>query len=424
MGYTKDLWTRPEKRTDATIERVRNARWGKGKRWLACWRDPEGNERSRAFATFKAAERYWKGQETDVERGEYVDPAAGRVRFGDLAARWLASRVTDPSTGIRYESVYRLHVKDVFARRSVKAIKPSEIQQWLSALQDEYGPSLAATAYLIVRGTLGMAVADDAIKKNPAESHIIAKPRNNYARKVTAWTDEQMTAVIDRHPDEFRLIPIIGAGTGAREGEIFAVALEDFDFAERVLHIRRQVKKLGKDHVFALPKNDRERTVPLPDWVAASVRAHIARAKPRPYTLPWEKPAGRPTTHNLLFRWNDDRHIRSRSYSEQVWKPVLSAVGIIPPATTDEHGRRRFVTDRKNGTHAMRHFYASVTLADGVSIKELAEFLGHHDPGFTLRLYTHMLPTSYERARAAIDARMFRPRAVRDGTGTEHGGSR
>jgi hypothetical protein len=28
-----------------------------------------------------------------------------------------------------------------------------------------------------------------------------------------------------------------------------------------------------------------------------------------------------------------------------------------------------------------------------------AEYLGHHDPGFTLRLYTHLLPSSHDRAR-------------------------
>jgi integrase len=30
--------------------------------------------------------------------------------------------------------------------------------------------------------------------------------------------------------------------------------------------------------------------------------------------------------------------------------------------------------------HALRHYYASFTLADGVNIKELNEYLGHHDP--------------------------------------------
>jgi hypothetical protein len=44
---------------------------------------------------------------------------------------------------------------------------------------------------------------------------------------------------------------------------------------------------------------------------------------------------------------------------------------------------------------------------------------GHHDPAFTVRSYTHLLPSSHDRARRVIDARMFRPRAVSDGAGTE-----
>ncbi len=64
--------------------------------------------------------------------------------------------------------------------------------------------------------------------------------------------------------------------------------------------------------------------------------------------------------------------------------------------------------NRADGMHALRHFYASTLLvtsmAQGVSIKELAEYLGHSDPGFALRTYTHLVPSSYERARQAIDS--------------------
>jgi hypothetical protein len=75
--------------------------------------------------------------------------------------------------------------------------------------------------------------------------------------------------------------------------------------------------------VFALPKNDTERTVPLPEWTAHSIRVHIARFKPRPCSLPWEKVNGKLRTHNLLFRWTDGEFIKSRSYSETLWKPAL-----------------------------------------------------------------------------------------------------
>lgn len=63
-----------------------------------------------------------------------------------------------------------------------------------------------------------------------------------------------------------------------------------------------------------------------------------------------------------------------------------------------------------------RHYYASVMLAGGVSIKELAEYLGHADPAFTLRVYAHLLPSSHDRARTVINDRVRLPAEVR-GTG-------
>ena len=59
---------------------------------------------------------------------------------------------------------------------------------------------------------------------------------------------------------------------------------------------------------------------------------------------------------------------------------------------------------RIDGMHALRHFYAPTLLAGGVSIKEVAEYLGNTDPGFTLRTYTHLVPSSHARARQAVDA--------------------
>jgi integrase len=35
--------------------------------------------------------------------------------------------------------------------------------------------------------------------------------------------------------------------------------------------------------------------------------------------------------------------------------------------------------------------------------KAVAEYLGHSDPGFTLRTYTHLLPSSEQRTRQAVD---------------------
>ena len=69
--------------------------------------------------------------------------------------------------------------------------------------------------------------------------------------------------------------------------------------------------------------------------------------------------------------------------------PALRAAGVTPC--------------RENGFHALRHAFASVLLADGVDIRTLAEYLGHHDPAFTLRVYCHLIPSSEERVRSAVD---------------------
>ena len=58
--------------------------------------------------------------------------------------------------------------------------------------------------------------------------------------------------------------------------------------------------------------------------------------------------------------------------------------------------------------HALRHFYASTLLDAGENIRALAAYLGHADPGFTLRVYTHLMKASEARTQNAIDA-LFDP---------------
>lgn len=52
--------------------------------------------------------------------------------------------------------------------------------------------------------------------------------------------------------------------------------------------------------------------------------------------------------------------------------------------------------------HALRHSYASVRLDAGENIKALSGYLGHSDPVFTLRTYTHLMPISASRTREAV----------------------
>jgi hypothetical protein len=77
--------------------------------------------------------------------------------------------------------------------------------------------------------------------------------------------------------------------------------------------------------------------------------------------------------------------VNRNTFNSYGWKPALTAAGF--PAT------------RSNGCHVLRHTFASVLLHDGVDVRALTEYLGHHDPKFTLRTYTHLMPAAHDRMR-------------------------
>lgn len=415
MGHVKDLWTRPEEQPDGKVVRVPNARHGKGKRWLAVWLDPDGNERTKAFTNKAPADKYWRDQESARDHGEYVDPKAGKGLVSELAARWLASHPADPATLETYERVWRLHVGPVFGKRRIKSMtKPSEVQELLSKLEASHTASTARLAAAVLGGILNLAVADNDLKANPVHDKFVKVPVQKTERP-NVWSDETLFAVIDAHPPELQALPYVGATTGLREGELYGLA--DVDIEDDVLHVQRQIKRIGTTLCFGLPKNDTAREVPLGMATRAMLRRHMDHWPPVAITLPWEKPDGEPRTYRLVFTQPGTGKPLYRQLFNRYWSPALVAAGVIAPPKRSASGHLVYGTNRKYGRHALRHYYAAMQLAGGVNIRELADYLGHSDPAFTLRVYGRLQPNSQDRARQAVDARFLRPRGVAESGG-------
>jgi integrase len=178
-------------------------------------------------------------------------------------------------------------------------------------------------------------------------------------------------------------------GLGLRQGEILGLAVDDIDFLRRVVHVRRQVRIVGARLAFSLPKGDKPRDIPLPDSVGLALSAHLKMHPARPVTLPWGESGGKPVTANLVLTSPAGLAVNRNTFNVYTWKPALKAAGIAPV--------------RENGCHALRHHFASVLLFHGVDVRALSEYLGHSDPGFTLRVYSHLMPGAADRMRQAID---------------------
>jgi integrase len=375
MAHIQDRWER-------TVDgrRVRTGRYGKGKRWQARYRDPDGHERTKDFARKADAERFVSTISADVLRGAFVDPNAGKVTFADFAKRWLEAQTFTESTREVTELRLRLHAVSHLGQRELRNIKPSIIQAWLRGLQQKLAPTYVRTIFTNVSTVFTAAVDDGLIATNPCKARSVKLPPREQ-RKIQPWPVERVEAVIDALSDRYRAIGVVVAGCGLRQGEVFGMRVRDVDFLRQQLHVEQQVKLLRSGLVIDRPKRGKTRTVPLPDFVAFELAEHL-----RKY------PA---TGEDLVFTSREHKPLNRNYFNHGIWHRALADAGIDP--------------GRDNGMHALRHFYASVLIDAGESVKAVAEYLGHADPGFTLRVYAHLFPSSDERTRKAIDRMFSRP---------------
>lgn len=240
---------------------------------------------------------------------------------------------------------------------------------------------------------LDAAADDKLIAANPCKASTVKAPAIPKGR-VLPWTTELVAEIIDAHPERYQAAAILGAGLGIRQGEAFGLALGDVDWLRKVVHIRRQVKIVSNTLVFGAPKGDKVRDIPLPESVAMALAGHLEQHPAQAVSLPWQSPDGDPVMVDLLSRADDGGPIRRSTFNGSIWRPAVAAAGLEP--------------SRETGFHQLRHHYASVLLDAGVSVRQLAEHLGHNDPSFTLKTYSHVMPDSEDRTRRAIDAAFAR----------------
>lgn len=353
------------------------------------WWGPNGKQRSKSFKRKVDADRFAATVSADIVRGSYIDPDAGKVRFEDYAERWLKAQSFEEGTFVAVESRLRNHAYPALGQRFLNDIQPSSIQSWVSSLRD-LAPTYRQVIFANVSSVFTAAVDDALISANPCRAKSVRRPKLD-RRKVTPWPKERVLAVRDQLPERYRLVVWLGAGLGLRQGEIFGLSPEDIDLERGEVHVRRQVKLLPSNkQIFGLPKGRKTREVPLPDAVLEAINLHMTKWPPVDVTLPWETSTGRPVTVSLLIHSREKKALGRNYFNTFLWKPALIAVDVKPI--------------RANGCHALRHFFASTALHEGESIKAISEYLGHADPGFTLRTYTHLIEDGAERTKRAVDA--------------------
>jgi integrase len=393
VAHVEDRWFRhvPDPENPKKKKHIPTERNGVGSRYRVRWLGPDGQERSRAFpdGQLKAAQAWKAQQEVDLVRGTYVDPKAGEITVKAFTTSWLADLDIDELSREQMEMRFRSRIYPYLGAAQLGAVKPSAVRTWDRMLREaNLSDRYRHTLFGNLSAMFTAAMDDNLISRHPCSGKSVKKPKPA-RKKVVPWPEDRVWAVQNALIKRFRVLVDLGAGLGLRQGECLGLAVEDVDFLRGVVHVRRQVKTVRYKHVFALPKYDKARDIPLSEPVKLALAEHIRRFPPREVTLPWDVPAGEPTTVRLIVTSVRGLVVAANDFNRNYWKAALKKVSV-------PYGRY------ENGMHELRHFFASVLLDQGESIKAVAEWLGHADAAFTLQTYTHLMPSSDARTRNVI----------------------
>src|SRR4051794_4780848 len=204
-------------------------------RFVACYRDPEGRQRSAGtYSSRRAAERAAHREEAKVRDGAWHDHSRGQITFAEYVETvWLPSKHVETSTLAAYRSYLDKHFIPTFGRRPMGKILPTEIQRWVTTATDtSTGTGLSAASvrkyHTMLHSVFERAQRDRVVTFNPCAHTELPKV---IKRKARTLTPDEYVAILTALPAQHRLLVETAINTGLRWGELIALKPRHLDLA-------------------------------------------------------------------------------------------------------------------------------------------------------------------------------------------------
>lgn len=361
--------------------------------WGARYRDENGKERYHGGFATKSEAREWLDRKVkEVAALRRGDLQTIRRRdmptLGELVTEFIGQHAAEDSTIASLEKRLRyaldgpkLDGKGGWRDVRIDHLQPAEIGAWRKRLPERSAFGIVKS----LRQALHYAVRAKLLDENPAS--LISNPEPKRG-EVPTFTLAELDSIGNELLPAYRAIPVFAALTGLRPCEWIGLERRDVDHKAGTVTVRREYVD-GKVKLYG--KTSRSlRVVPLPQRASESLTGHPTRL---------DTP--------LLFPAVRGGHLDLQAWRWREWNPAIRAAEIP-----------------KRVPYALRHTYASLSIAAGVNLFEVARFMG---TSVTMieKTYGHLLPDALERTRSALDAFLV-PQSVHErpeiasGTPVEH----
>lgn len=347
------------KRRPPKMERTRYPGiFKRGSKYVVTWRYG-GSVKKESFRTIgEAKAAQGRRRQQDGRRPDTNE------RFEDYARRWMETyrgrtgRGLADSTRESYQRAMRVYAIPFFGRRKLASIEPPDIRRFITHLEKKRGlkPGSVRRAVAPLKVMFATAVEDGALRFNPCSAVRIGGQQDR--TKIKALTREELQVVLAALPEQWQPFFSFLAQTGVRISEALALTWGDVELGVRpTVHVTKQRYRgtLG-----ALKSDHSVRDIPLSDSMAATLRIKRAAEYTGDDRPLWATQRGKP------LHANNVRH--------RVMLPALEPIGF-----SWVH------------YHTFRHTCASLLFASGKNVKQVQRWLGHADPGFTMRTYVHLV---------------------------------
>jgi integrase len=355
------------------------------------YRNPEGKQKWESGFPNKASARARLNEVLmDINRGEYVEPKT--VTFKEFAENYISSRYSiRGSTSAAYASVIRRHLIPFLGKMKLQEIRLENAQRLVSHLEGKVSPKTVRNTIMVLTGMLYGKKSSSALRQGYIRSNPLLglELPGLLDKQVVPPTAEEVWKLIDtagemRSPGHG--IIYLGAFTGLRRGEILALTFGDIDWFQKEVLIN---KSLAKFHAsdgshkwtwkIGPPKSKRSnRRVALTDNAIQLL-----------YSLKQNSQK----LGDLIFRNEAGSTIDPDYFDEHLFKPIKRKAGL--------EGIR---------FHHLRHFFASMLIAQGESPKYISDQLGHSSIMVTFDTYGHLFPQAKAEAAQKLEKRMFHAR--------------
>lgn len=353
---------------------------GKSKIWYLLYDAPLSNGEKRNLRSVRIGKM--SKSEADAKKREIlskVDKGVLRERAASMSVEAFLTSWLDatrdrlaPRTAERYASIVNLHVVPVVGNVKLSKLAPEHLRKVYKAIRDR-GLSNQTCLHIhrALHTALQYGVREERILNENVANRLKAPAPDR--REPTPINREQIRFLIAAAKGTRLELPIaLTAVTGLRRGELLALRWQHVDLDRGSLFIAESLEHSRARHErvrFKAPKSrTSRRVIPLAPECVALLRSHKAQQED-------EKAQARAayTDNDLVFPNPDGQPWPPDTFSTQFAKLARSV------------GMRGF------RFHDLRHAFASITLADGVSIKEVQTLMGHSSPVVTLSVYARSI---------------------------------